>query len=257
MTDRNKNDPNQLWIEDTYAGTYSDKKDESFAVFWHTSVGSVNDAAAFMLSKRTIEGDGRRSDRAKVDDVREKALATLRELQKRQADLTKAVDGLDAERRSLAKIPAADVPTTLVDLAMAEQFRALTGDQRNAVIADLTSGVDGRLVEMILRTPLMLTGLSPQMRDVIASRAIERSHPQAVNELQQRSEAARTAQDILTRATEHVVKNSNLTMQDIVGTLGAQGFDFVGAAPRDPILRQTLAERYAATKGVQVVASSS
>ncbi|HEY0877936.1 MAG TPA: hypothetical protein VGE10_05740, partial [Zeimonas sp.] len=153
-------------------GMWRHPSDGRFAVLRGLAKKAVQAIEGFELGREQIASDPRRSAHAVAEDTKAVARERLRELGRAQEHLSQEARKLADERAQLAAVPGyAGSPDgaamAVVDVAIAARLRELDAAERSAL---LLSGENPRAVEVALRLPAMLTGISEPMR-----RSVERA----------------------------------------------------------------------------------
>ena len=218
------NDPNGIAIEHEnafyYLAHWRHPRDGKFSPLWNIAISARTDAANLLDRLDLIRLDARLSDTAQATDSKAAALSSLQDLGKRQRALNTEIDRHQAERLNLAQVVPADAAQAVIDVALADFFRATNDREREALLAALVGGSEPRMVDAVLRLPGLLFGLTPQVRASIESNAIARNAPDTVRELRELSEAAATTQTVIRKAVELVTQNAALTLQERMVSLG-------------------------------------
>ncbi len=242
-----RNDPDALSIEHGerffFLASWRFPRGDKFAALWNAAINARASVANFLDRLNSVRANARLSDAARADDEKDAARKALAELGDQQRALNRELERLDTERLKLASVAPADAAQAVIDVALAQHFRGLTGHERDQLAASMVSGAEPRMVDAVLRLPAVLFGITPELRAVIESNAIEARAPEAVRDLQMRGEAARTTQMVLSRCVALVVEHSALSLEDRMVGLGAEAWQ---PHVRDgaPAAMAALARRY-------------
>ena len=233
--------------EEKFLASWKTPRDGKHADFWQVATQAAAAAANVGDCLRDIRTSTRLSDFAKATDSKERVIRGLRELGHLQSKLTRATEALSRERNRLAAVKPhnGDAALAIVDLALVERLRELPSGQRAQAIAGLLNGSDQRTIDAVLRLPAALHGLTPDIVEAVTARAIEREHPEAVRELQELGQSARTAAQVVSRAAQLIQAAAPLTMGEIANAFGDGWDKVVAGVPSNPDVVKAMARQYA------------
>ena len=249
MTIAQRNDLDEVTIENGgkfyFLASWKHPRDGDFGILWNIAMNARAATANMLDLLENIRMNERLSDEAKRDDSKEVAMKALTTLGAQQRKLNEFEAGVDNERLKLAQIPDADAAQAVVDVALADYFRALSGENRMGMIAELAAGSQARMVDAVLRLPAVLFGLTDEVRSVIEANAIARRAPDEVRILADKAQAVRMTQQVISKCVKIVTQSSMLDMQEQITSLGRDAWQphVRGGAPD---AMAALANRYLA-----------
>lgn len=113
-----------------------------------------------------------------------------------------------------------DAATPMLDLALVQYFKSLTGSERTNAMAALVGGDSPRLADALLRLPGVLTGVSSSMLGTLRDQARSRMHPAETQRRAGLESSSRSAREILDRARRRIVASGHLDRRQQAALLG-------------------------------------
>lgn len=186
---------------------------------WGLIVKSRQTVEGLWSMASTIENDDRRSDSAKADDIRAQRLQRASEIGKLQQQLIGLRANHNAAKMKLSAVAPYNAETgagmAILDVEIARQVAAMEPSKRAAM---LQFGGDQRVVDALLRTPTIISGLSPEQVSNLTEIAVARRHPEQSRELAEQSLALDRAESAVRRAFE--VTADGLSLDERVAAAG-------------------------------------
>lgn len=223
-------------------------RDGDFGKLWHAANAAVNQAAAYFLTRESVNADADLSDAGKRSRLEAAATLHLAEIGRLQKSLSEAGETIAAQGRELAAVKpygagSEAAATAIVDAEIARTLRELPESQREKIARSLLSGEHQRVVDAVLRLPPLVSGLSENVTGMIRAAAIRREHPGQVAKMEQLGEALAGAQIVVRKSAAAVIDSSGLDLPKQLESL--QG-SWKGIIPGREDALTALSNKYAA-----------
>lgn len=241
--------------DEKYLCSWRTPRDGEHAKFWTQASLALAHIGNLGDTLKDLRANPRLSEPAKLADSKEAALRALNELGQVQRKLSGATEALQAERAKLAAVKPydGDAAAAILDVAIGQHLRNLSGPEREKATASLLGGADQRMVEAVLRLPTVLHGLAHETLEAISARAIQREHPEAVHDHKQLMQSARTAADVVLKAGRMVQEAVPLDVRELAQAFGANWNELANVR-RDAQAIDAITRHYApadASQGVE------
>lgn len=113
-----------------------------------------------------------------------------------------------------------DVATVMIDLALAQHYKGLTGSERTNAAAALLSGGSPRLADALLRVPEVLTGVPSTTLGELRETARARMHPAETQRRAGLEASSRAARETLAKAHRRIVDSGHMDRRQQAALLG-------------------------------------